>query len=112
MGLAFRVFDVVVYSLAEVWVVALACSWSFLVSMGWAFRVFEVVGASAGRGVGRCTGRLWCRWCVPQACSTSVFDDVGVTAGRGVGGRVVYLWSLLVSMVRDICVFEHVRWCG
>lgn len=34
MGLAFRVFDDVVHSLAEDWVVVLACSWSFLVSMG------------------------------------------------------------------------------
>ena len=49
MELAFRVFDDVVYSLAEVWVVALACSWSFLVSVGLAFRVFDDVGASAGR---------------------------------------------------------------
>lgn len=49
MGLAFRVFDDVVHSLAEVWVVVLACSWPFLVSMGWAFRVFDDVGAVAGR---------------------------------------------------------------
>ena len=47
--LAFPVFDVVVHSLAEVWVVVLACSWSFLVSVGLAFRVFDVVGVVAGR---------------------------------------------------------------
>ena len=52
MGLAFRVFDVVVHSMAEVWVVELACSWSFLVSVEWAFRVFDDVGASAGRELG------------------------------------------------------------
>ena len=67
--LAFPVFEVVVHSLAEVWVVVLACSWSFLVSVGLAFRVFDVVGVVAGRELGRRTGRLWCRWCVPQACS-------------------------------------------
>src|SRR5699024_6759012 len=39
MGLAFPVFDVVVYSLVEDWVVELACSWSFLVPVGLAFRV-------------------------------------------------------------------------
>ena len=47
--LAFRVFDVVVHSLAEDWVVVLACSWPFLVSMGLAFRVFDDVGVVAGR---------------------------------------------------------------
>ena len=47
--LAFPVFDVVVHSLAEDWVVVLACSWPFLVSVEWAFRVFDDVGASAGR---------------------------------------------------------------
>ena len=50
--LAFRVFDVVVHSLAEDWVVELTCSWSFLVSVEWAFRVFDDVGASAGRELG------------------------------------------------------------
>lgn len=50
--LAFPVFDVVVHSLAEDWVVELACSWPFLVSMGLAFRVFDDVGASAGRELG------------------------------------------------------------
>ena len=45
-------FDVVVHSLAEDWVVELACSWPFLVSMGLAFRVFDDVGASAGRELG------------------------------------------------------------
>lgn len=69
MGLAFRVFDDVVHSLAEDWVVELACSWSFLVSMGLAFRVFDVVGVVAGRGLGRGGGRCRCRWCVPQECS-------------------------------------------
>src|SRR5699024_7445115 len=49
MELAFPVFDVVVHSLAEDWVVELACSWSFLVSMGLAFRLLDAVGASAGR---------------------------------------------------------------
>src|SRR5699024_5576593 len=49
MELAFPVFDVVVHSLAEDWVVELACSWSFLVSVGLAFRVFDGVGAVAGR---------------------------------------------------------------
>ena len=52
VGLAFRVFDVVVHSLAGDWVVELACSWSFLVSVEWAFRVFDDVGASAGRELG------------------------------------------------------------
>ena len=52
MGQAFPVFDVVVHSLAEDWVVVLACSWSFLVSVGLAFRVFDVVGVVAGRGLG------------------------------------------------------------
>ena len=69
VGLAFRVFDVVVHSLTEVWVVELACSWSFLVSVEWAFRVFDDEGTSAGRELGQFAGRLWCRWCVPQACS-------------------------------------------
>ena len=69
MGLAFPVFDAVAYSLAEVWVVELACSWSFLVSVGLAFRVFDDVGVVAGRGLGRLAGRCWCRWCVPQTCS-------------------------------------------
>src|SRR5699024_4482354 len=66
---AFPVFDGVVYSLAEDWVVVLACSWSLPLSVGLAFRVFDDVGASAGRGLGRCAGRRWCRWCVPQECS-------------------------------------------
>ena len=69
MELTFPVFDVVVHSLAEVWVVELACSWSFLVSMALAFRVFDDVGIVAGRGLGRFAGRFCCRWCVPQTCS-------------------------------------------
>src|SRR5699024_11227925 len=67
---AFPVFDGVVYSLAEDWVVVLACSWSLPLSVGLAFRVFDNVGASAGRELGRCAGRRRCRWCVPQECST------------------------------------------
>ena len=67
--LAFRVFDVVVHSLAEDWVVELTCSWSFLVSMELAFRMFDDVGVVAGRELGRLAGRCRCRWCVPQACS-------------------------------------------
>ena len=50
--LAFPVFDGVVHSLAEDWVVVLACSWPFLVSMGLAFRVFDDVGVVAGRELG------------------------------------------------------------
>ena len=50
--LAFRVFDVVAYSLAGVWVVVLACSWPFVVSVGLAFRVFDDVGMVAGRELG------------------------------------------------------------
>lgn len=49
MELAFPVFDVVIHSLAEDWVVVLACSWPFLVSAGLAFRVFDDVGVVAGR---------------------------------------------------------------
>src|SRR5699024_12608336 len=57
MGLTFPVFDDVVRSLAEHWVVVLACSWSFVVSMGLAFSVFANVGAAAGRALGRLAGR-------------------------------------------------------
>src|SRR5699024_10520868 len=56
-------------SLAEDWVVVLACSWSLPLSVGLAFRVFDDVGASAGRELGRLAGRCRCRWCVPQECS-------------------------------------------
>ena len=47
--LAFPVFDVVIHSLAEDWVVVLAYSWPFLVSVGLAFPVFDDVGVVAGR---------------------------------------------------------------
>ena len=67
--LAFPVFDVVAYSLAEDWVVVLACSWPFVVSVGLAFRVFDDVGMVAGRELGRLADRCRCRWCVPQECS-------------------------------------------
>ena len=50
--------------------------WPWWVSMGWAFRVFDDVGASAGRGLGRLAGRCRCRWCGTSACS-SLFEGVG-----------------------------------
>src|SRR5699024_8742912 len=80
---AFPVFDGVVYSLAEDWVVVLACSWSLPLSVGLAFRVVEDVGASAGRGLGRGAGRRVCRWGVPQECSVawvSLLAEVWVAA--------------------------------
>src|SRR5699024_9031984 len=58
MELAFPVFDVVVHSLAEDWVVELACSWSFLVPVERAFPVFDGVVYSLAED-----------WVVVLACS-------------------------------------------
>ena len=77
--------------------------WPWWVSMGWAFRVFDDVGASAGRGVGRPAGRGWGRWCGTSACS-SMFEGVGGCVDCRLG-RLGRLGCLLVD---DFCVFEGV----
>lgn len=64
--------------------------WPWWVSMGWAFRVFDDVGASAGRGSGRVAGRGWGRWRGLSACS-SMFEVVGGCVGRRLG-RLVACW--------------------
>ena len=66
--------------------------WLWWVSMGRAVCVFERVGECAGRGVGGCVGRGWCRWCGTSVCSR-VFEGVGGCAGRRLGRLVACLWT-------------------
>ena len=50
-----------------------ACPWTTSVSMVWVIRVFEVVGVTVGRGVGRPGGRCRCRWSWLFVCSMTWF---------------------------------------
>ena len=69
--------------------------WPWWVSMGWAFRVFDDVGASAGRGLGRLAGRCRCRRCGTSACS-SLFEGVGGCVGCRRGRLVACWWTTFV----------------
>ena len=65
--------------------------WPSLWSMVCSTRVFDVVGVSSGRGMGRSEGRTCGRPARLQTRST-VFDDVYVLAGRELGRLAGRCW--------------------
>ena len=95
-----------------------SCCWPLLVSMFWASMAFDDVLATAGRGLGRVTGRGVGRWCGTFACS-SVFEGVGGCVGRRLGrssGRwwttsaCSRVWSHLVVVVWVVSVVWVGSW--
>ena len=93
------------------WPLTGSLCWPLLVSMVYSTSVFDVVGITAGRGVG---GRVSCPRPLPWRYPSGFAGVFHATVlGLGVWWSVccllvVVLWPLLVSMVWAMCVFEVV----